>query len=152
MRVMIVIKANKESEAGLMPSQAILEEMGKYNEELVKAGVMLAADGLHASSKGARVRFTGGKATVIDGPFAETKELIAGYWLWQVKSKEEAIEWLKRGPWATGSEEFAKAEQRLGPIEIEIRQVVEAEDLGPEYSEQLRQQDERLRAQAAAKA
>ncbi len=152
MRFMIVLKANKESEAGILPSQTVLEEMGKYNDELIKAGVMLAGDGLHASSKGARVRFSGGKATVIDGPFAETKELIAGYWLWQVKSKEEAIEWLKRGPWATGSEEFAKAERRLGPIEIEIRQVIEAEDLGPEYTEQLREQDERLRAQAAARA
>ena len=152
MRVMIVMKANKESEAGIMPTRALLEEMGKYNEELVKAGVMLAADGLHASSKGARVRFSGGKATVIDGPFAETKELIAGYWLWQVKSKEEAIEWLKRGPWATGSAEAAELEQRLGPLEIEIRQVVEAEELGPAYTTQLREQDERLRAQAAAKA
>src|SRR5207245_9981966 len=110
MRVMIVMKANKESEAGIMPSQALLEEMGKYNEELVKAGVMLAGDGLHASSKGARVRFSGGQATVIDGPFAETKELIAGYWLWQVKSKEEAIEGLRRGAWATGSGEAARPE------------------------------------------
>ena len=151
MRVMIVIKANEESEAGIMPTQALLEEMGKYNEELVKAGVMLAGDGLHASSKGARVRVSGGKATVIDGPFAETKELIAGYWLWQVKSKEEAIEWLKRGPWATGSTEAAEVERRLGPFEIEIRQVVEPEDLGPAYTAELRQQDERLRAQAAAR-
>jgi len=151
MRVMIVIKANEESEAGIMPTQALLEEMGRYNEELVKAGVMLAGDGLHASSKGARVRFSGGKATVIDGPFAETKELIAGYWLWQVKSKEEAIEWLKRGPWATGSTEAAEVERRLGPFEIEIRQVVEPEDLGPAFTVELRQQDERLRAQAAAR-
>jgi len=151
MRVMILIKANEESEAGIMPTQGLLEEMGKYNEELVKAGVMLAGDGLHASSKGARVRFSGGKATVIDGPFAETKELIAGYWLWQVKSKEEAIEWLKRGPWATGSTEAAEVERRLGPFEIEIRQVVEPEDLGPAYTAELRQQDERLRAQAAAR-
>jgi hypothetical protein len=113
---------------------------------------MLAADGLHSSSKGARVRFSGGKATVIDGPFAETKELIAGYWLWQVKSKEEAIEWLKRGPWATGSAEAAKMEQRLGPIEIEIRQVVEADDLGHAFTDELREQDKRLRAQAASKA
>jgi hypothetical protein len=152
MRVMILIKANEESEAGIMPTQALLEEMGRYNEELVKAGVMLAGDGLHASSKGARVRFSGGKATVIDGPFAETKELIAGYWLWQVKSKEEAIEWLKRGPWATGSAEAAELERRLGPFEIEIRQVIEADDLGPAYTKELRAQDERLRAQAAAKA
>jgi hypothetical protein len=113
---------------------------------------MLAADGLHASSKGARVRFSGGKATVIDGPFAETKELIAGYWLWQVKSKEEAIEWLKRGPWATGSAEAAKMEQSLGPIQIEIRQVVEADDLGHAFTDELREQDKRLRAQAASKA
>src|ERR1700716_4031301 len=105
MRVMVVMKSNKESEAGIMPSQALLEEMGKYNEELVKAGVMLAADGLHASSKMARVRFSGGKATVTEGPFAETKELTAGYWLGQVKSKEEAIESLKRGPWASVSPE-----------------------------------------------
>jgi hypothetical protein len=149
---MILIKANRESEAGIMPSQALLEEMGKYNEELVKAGVMLAGDGLHASSKGARVRFSGGKATVIDGPFAETKELIAGYWLWQVKSKEEAIEWLKRAPWASASSEAARVEQRLGPFEIEIRQVIEAEDLGHAYTDELREQDERLRAQAASKA
>jgi hypothetical protein len=107
---------------------------------------------LHSSSKGARVRFSGGKATVIDGPFAETKELIAGYWLWQVKSKEEAIEWLKRGPWATGSEEAAKLERRLGPLEIEIRQVIEADDLGEAYTPELREQDERLKAQATAKA
>src|SRR2546429_1982465 len=113
MRFMIVMKSNKESEAGIMPSRTLLEEMGKYNEELVKAGVMLAADGLHASSKGARVRFSGGKATVIDGPFAETKELIAGYWLWQVKSKEEAIEWLKRGAWGTGSGGGGKIERGL---------------------------------------
>jgi hypothetical protein len=152
MRVMILIKADKESEAGLMPSHALLEEMGKYNEELVKAGVMLAGDGLHASSKGARVRFSGGKATVIDGPFAETKELIAGYWLWEVKSKEEAIEWLKRGPWATGSGPAAEMERRLGSPEIEIRQVIEAEDLGPGFTPELREQDERLRAQAATKA
>jgi hypothetical protein len=152
MRFMVLIKASKDSEAGIMPSQALLEDMGKYNEELVKAGVMLAADGLHASSKGARVRFSGGRATVIDGPFAETKELIAGYWIWQVKSKEEAIEWLKRGPWATGSAEAAKFEQRLGPIEIEIRQVVEADDLGHAFTDELREQDKRLRAQAASKA
>ena len=140
MRVMIVLKANKESEAGIMPSQALLEEMGRYNEELVKAGVMLAADGLHASSKGARVRFSGGKATVIDGPFAETKELIAGYWLWQVKSKEEAIEWVKRIPNPTGDEG-----------EVEIRQVFEADDFGDEFTPELRQQEERLRVQSMTK-
>src|SRR5438132_4124767 len=104
MRVMVIIKANKESEAGVMPSQQLLAEMGKFNQELVKAGVMLAGEGLHASSKGKRVRFSGGKRTVIDGPFAETKELIAGFWLWQVKSKEEAIEWLKRAPFGGGTE------------------------------------------------
>jgi hypothetical protein len=152
MRFMIVLKANKDSEAGIMPSQTLLEEMGKYNEELVKAGVMLAADGLHSSSKGARVRFSGGKATVIDGPFAETKELIAGYWLWQVKSKEEAVEWLKRGPWASVSPETAELERRFGPLEIEIRQVIEADDLGEAFTPELREQDERVRAQAAAKA
>ena len=152
MRFMVLLKADKNTEAGVLPSEKLLTEMGRYNEELVKAGVMLAADGLHASSKGARVRFSGGRATVIDGPFAETKELIAGYWLWQVKSKEEAIEWLKRGPWATGSAEAAELERRLGPLEIEIRQVIEAEELGPAYTTELREQDERLRAQAAAKA
>jgi hypothetical protein len=152
MRFIVLMKANKDSEAGIMPSQALLEAMGKYNEELVKAGVMLAADGLHASSRGARLRFSGGKATVTDGPFAETKELIAGYWLWQVKSKEEAIEWLKRGPWASGSSETAELERRLGPLEIEIRQVIEADDLGEAYTPELREQDERLKAQAAAKA
>ena len=138
MRFMIVMKSNKESEAGIMPTQTLLEEMGKYNEELVKAGVMLAADGLHASSKGARVRFSGGKATVIDGPFAETKELIAGYWLWQVKSKGEAIEWVKRCP-----------NPMPGDSEIEIRQVFEAEDFGAEFTPELRAQEERLRAQIA---
>src|SRR5256885_11750301 len=107
MRFMIVMKSNKEYEAGIMPTQKLLEEMGKYNEELVKAGVMLAADGLHASSKGTRVRFSGGKATVIDGPFAETKELIASYWLGQGEAEEEAIEWVQRGPWATRSDEGA---------------------------------------------
>src|SRR5207253_7137533 len=127
MRFMIVMKSNKESEAGIMPSQTLLEEMGKYNEELVKAGVMLAADGLHASSKGARVRFSGGKATVIDGPFAETKELIAGYWLWQVKSKEEAIEWLKRAPFED--------------TEVEIRQLFEAADFGDEFTHEMRAQE-----------
>ena len=152
MRFMVMVKATKGTEAGVMPSEELLADMGKFNEELVKAGVMLAAEGLQPSSKGARVRFSGGKRTVIDGPFAETKELIAGFWLWQVKSKEEAIEWLKRGPWATGSEEAAKLEKRLGPLEIEIRQVIEADDLGPAYTTELREQDERLRAEVAAKA
>src|SRR5438309_4390385 len=124
MRFMIVMKSNKESEAGIMPSQTLLEEMGKYNEELVKAGVMLAADGLHASSKGARVKFSDGKTTVIDGPFAETKELIAGYWIWQVESLEKAIEWLKRAPFED--------------TEVEIRRVFEAEDFGDELTPELR--------------
>src|SRR5438445_9316943 len=116
MRVMVIVKADKNSEAGVLPSKELLSEMGKYNEELVKAGVMLAGEGLHASSKGTRVKFSGGKTTVVDGPFAETKELVAGYWMWQVKSKEEAIEWLKRAPFED--------------TEVEIRQVFEAEDFG----------------------
>ena len=136
MRFMVLVKANKDSEAGVLPSEKDLTAMGKFNEELVKAGVMLAGEGLHASSKGARVRFSGGKKTVIDGPFAETKELVAGYWLWQVKSKEEAIEWLKRAP-------FEDAE-------VEIRQVFEAEDFGAEFTPELREQEERIRAEAAA--
>ena len=138
MKFMILIKATKDSEAGVMPSEQLLTEMGKFNEELVKAGVMLAGEGLHPSSKGARVRFSGGKRTVIDGPFAETKELIAGFWLWQVKSKEEAIEWVKRIPNPTGEEG-----------EVEIRQVFEADDFGDEFTPQLRQQEARVRAQAA---
>ena len=138
MRFMVLVKATKESEAGVMPSTEMLEAMGRYNEELVKAGVMLAGEGLHPSSKGARVRFSGDKRTVIDGPFAETKELVAGYWLWQVKSKEEAIEWLKRAPFDGGTE-------------VEIRQVFEAEDFGPALTPELREQEERLRAQTAAK-
>ena len=121
MRFMILVKADKTTEAGVLPDEKLLTEMGKYNEELVKAGVMLAGEGLHPSSKGARVKFSGSKRTVIDGPFSETKELIAGYWLWQVKSKEEAIEWVKRCPNPTGAES-----------EIEIRQVFEEEDFGPE--------------------
>jgi len=137
MRFMVLVKADKNSEAGVMPSQQLLTAMGKYNEELAKAGVLLAAEGLHPSSKGARVRFAGGKKTVIDGPFTETKELIAGFWLWQVKSKEEAIEWLKRAP--------------FGKTEVEIRQVFEAEDFGAEFTTELRGQEERLRAQAAKK-
>ncbi|TLY37935.1 MAG: YciI family protein [Nitrospirae bacterium] len=137
MRFMVLVKADKNSEAGVMPSQQLLTAMGKYNEQLAKAGVLLAAEGLHPSSKGARVRFAGGKKTVIDGPFTETKELIAGFWLWQVKSKEEAIEWLKRAP--------------FGKTEVEIRQVFEAEDFGAEFTTELRGQEERLRAQAAKK-
>ena len=141
MRFMVIIKANKESEAGVLPDETFLAEMGKYNEELVKAGVMLAGEGLHPSSKGARVRFADGKTTVIDGPFAEAKELIAGYWLWQVKSKEEAIAWVKRCPNPMPGEES----------EIEIRQVFEADDFGPEFTPELREQEERLRAQAASR-
>ena len=140
MRFMVIVKATKDSEAGVMPSEKLLTEMGKYNEELVKAGVMLAGDGLHPSSKGARVRFSGAKRTVIDGPFAETKELIAGYWLWQVKSKEEAIEWVKLCP-----------NPSPGEAEIEIRQLFEAEDFGAEFTPELREQEERLRLQVAAK-
>ena len=137
MRFMIIVKATKDSEAGVMPSQQLLTEMGKFNEELVKAGVMLAGEGLQPSSKGARVKFSGNTRTVIDGPFAETKELIAGFWMWQVKSKEEAIEWVKRCPNPMPSEES----------EIEIRQVFEAEDFGAEFTPELREQEERLRAQ-----
>jgi hypothetical protein len=136
MRFMILIKANKDSESGVMPSEEMLTEMGKFNEELVKAGVMLAGEGLHPSSKGARVRFSGANRTVIDGPFAETKELIAGFWLWQVKSKEEAIEWVKRCPNPTGEES-----------EIEIRQVFEADDFGDALTPELREAEDRLRAQ-----
>ena len=137
MRFMIIVKATKDSEAGVMPSEHLLTEMGKFNEELVKAGVMLAGEGLHPSSKGVRVKFSGAKRTVIDGPFAETKELIAGFWLWQVKSKEEAIEWVKRCP-----------NPMKGESEIEIRQVFEAEDFGAEFTPELRKQEERVRAQS----
>ncbi len=137
MRFMVIVKANKDSEAGVMPTEELLTEMGKFNEELVKAGVMLAGEGLHASSKGARVKFSGGKTTVIDGPFAETKELVAGFWLWRCKSKEEAIEWLKRAPFEE--------------TEVEIRQVFEAEDFGAELTPELREQEARLRAQVEAK-
>jgi len=137
MRFMVVVKANKDSEAGVMPTREILEAMTKYNEELAKAGVLLAAEGLHPSSKGVRVRFNGNKPTVIDGPFAETKELIAGFWLWQVKSKEEAIEWIKRSPFQD--------------TEVEIRQVFEVEDFGPELTPELREQEERLREQVTSK-
>jgi hypothetical protein len=141
MRFMVMVKANKNSEAGVLPDEKLLTEMGKFNEELAKAGVLLAGEGLQASSKGARVRFSGNKRTVIDGPFAETKELIAGYWMWQVKSKEEAIEWVKRCP-----NPFPGAES-----EIEIRQVFEAEDFGAEFTPELREQEERLRSQVAGK-
>ncbi|XYH95122.1 YciI family protein [Sorangium sp. So ce1128] len=140
MRFMILIKATKDSEAGVMPSEQLLTEMGKFNEELVKAGVLVAGEGLHPSTKGARVRFSGEKRTVIDGPFAETKELIAGFWLWEVKSKEEAIEWVKRCPNPMYEES-----------EIEIRQVFTADDFGPALTPELREQEERLRAQTAEK-
>ena len=136
MRVMVVVKASKESEAGEMPSEQLLTEMGAYNEELVKAGVMLAGEGLHPSAKGKRVKFSGSSRTVIDGPFSETKELIAGYWLWQVKSMEEAVEWLKRAPFDDGAE-------------VEIRPVFEADDFGKEFTPELRAQEERLRAKLA---
>jgi hypothetical protein len=135
MRVMVIVKANKESEAGILPSREILTQMGKYNEQLVKAGIMLAGDGLHPSSKGKRVKFHGDKRTVIDGPFTETKELIAGFWLWRVKSMEEAVEWLKRAPFGGG-------------VEVEIRPIFEAEDFGAELTPELREQEKRLRAQS----
>ena len=138
MRVMVLVKANEDSEASVMPDTQLLTEMGKYNEELVKAGIMLGGEGLHPSSKGKKVRFAGTKRSVVDGPFAEAKELIAGYWLFQVKSKEEAIEWIKRCP-----------NPGKGESEIEIRQVFEAEDFGEEFTPELREQEERLRAQAA---
>jgi hypothetical protein len=137
---MIMVKADKNTEAGVLPDEKMLTDMGKFNEELVKAGIMLAGDGLHPSSKGARVKFSGTKRTVIDGPFAESKELIAGYWIWQVKSKEEAIEWVKRCPNPTGAES-----------EIEIRQLFEAEDFGEEFTPALREQEERLRSRMTSK-
>ena len=140
MRFMVMVKATKESEAGVMPSEQLLTEMGKYNEELVNAGVMLAGEGLHPSSKGARVRFSGTNRSVVDGPFAETKELVAGFWLIDVKSKEEAIEWVKRCPNPMNEDS-----------EIEIRQVFEAEDFGEEFTPEARAQEERMRAQMAAK-
>jgi hypothetical protein len=142
MRFIVMVKATKDSEAGVLPDQKLLAEMGKYNEELVKAGVMLAGEGLHPSSKGARVKFSGTKRTVVDGPFSETKELVAGYWLFQVKSLEEAIEWVKRCPNPMPS----------GESEIEIRQVFESEDFGPEFTPELREQEERLGKQMAANA
>jgi hypothetical protein len=132
MRVIVIVKASKESEAGQMPSEKDLTEMGNFNEELVKAGVMTAGEGLHPSSKGKRVKFSGADRTVIDGPFAETKELIAGFWLWQVKSMEEAVDWLKRAPFGGGTE-------------VEIRPIFEAEDFGKEFTPELREQEERLR-------
>ena len=137
MRFMVLVKANKNSEAGVLPDEKLLTEMGKFNEELVKAGVMLEGEGLQPTSKGKRVRFSGEKRTVIDGPFAETKELIAGYWVWQVKSLEEAIEWVKRSP-----DPFPDSES-----EIEIRQIFEADDFGAEFTPELREQEERLREQ-----
>jgi len=140
MRFMILVKADKDSEAGVLPDEKLLTEMGKFNEELVKASVMLAGEGLQPSSKGARVKFSGSTRTVTDGPFAETKELIAGFWLWQVKSKEEAIEWVKRCP-----------NPMKGESEIEIRQLFEAEDFGAEFTPELREQEERLRAQMGKK-
>src|ERR671923_2935949 len=141
MRFMVIVKATEDSEAGKMPSTELLTAMGKYNEELVKAGVMLAGEGLQPSSKGARIKFSGTKRTVVDGPFAETKELIAGFWLWQCRSKEEAIEWAKRCPNPTGEEG-----------ELEIRQVFEAEDFGAEFTPELREQERRLGEQMAANA
>jgi hypothetical protein len=140
MRFMVIVKADKNSEAGVLPDEKLLAEMGKYNEELAKAGVMLAGEGLQPSSKGARVRFSGSKRTVIDGPFAETKELIAGFWLIQVKSKEEAIEWVKRAPNPSPGTES----------EVEIRQVFEADDFGAAFTPELREQEERVRAQVEA--
>jgi hypothetical protein len=141
MRFMILIKADKSSEAGVMPSEQLLSDMGKFNEELVNAGIMLAGEGLHPSSKGARVHFSGSKRTVIDGPFAETKELVAGFWLWQVKSKAEAIEWVKRIPNPMPGTE----------TEVEIRQVFEAEDFGPELTPEVRKLEERIRARTEKK-
>jgi hypothetical protein len=139
MRVMVIVKANKESEAGQMPSEQLLREMGNYNEQLVNAGIMLAGEGLHPTSKGKRVRFSGANRTVIDGPFAETKELIAGYWIWKVKSIDEAVDWLKRAPFDGGTE-------------LEIRPIFEAEDFGKEFTPELRAQEDRLRAQMTDKA
>lgn len=136
MRVMVIVKANEDSEAGVMPGQEILTDMGKYNEELVKAGIMLAGEGLHPTSKGKRVKFSGSNRIVTDGPFAETRELIAGFWLWKVNSMDEAVEWLKRAPFDGGTE-------------IEIRQIFEAEDFGDEFTPELREQEDRIRAEAA---
>jgi hypothetical protein len=140
MRVMVMVKATADSEAGVMPTQELLEAMGKYNEQLVQAGIMLAGEGLHPSRRGARVRFDGTGRQVVDGPFAETKELVAGFWLWQVRSMDEAIEWVKRCP-----------NPMPGPSEIEIRPVFEAEDFGAEFTPELRQAEDRLRAELAAR-
>ena len=140
MRFMVIVKANKESEAGILPSEELIAAMTKYNEELAKAGALLDLSGLHPSSKGARVKFSGGKRTVIDGPFSETKELIAGFWLWQVRSLEEAVEWVKRCP-----------NPQEGETEVEIRPIFEAEDFGSEFTPELREQEARVRAQAGAK-
>ena len=139
MRVMVIVKASKESEAGVLPSTEMLANMGKYNEELVKAGIMLAGEGLQASSKGKRIRFEGSKRTVVDGPFAETKELIAGFWLWQVRSMDEAVEWLKRAPFEPGDE-------------VEIRQVFEAEDFGENFTPELREQERKIAEKIAENA
>ena len=138
MRCMVIVKATKESEAGVMPKQQLLADMGKFNQELVKAGVLLGADGLRPSSKGKRVRFSGDKRTVIDGPFSETKELVAGFWLWQVRSMDEAVEWIKRAPFGGG-------------VEIELRPIFEAEDFGAELTPELREKEQRLREQMAKK-
>src|SRR4026207_1074194 len=137
MRFMVIVKADKNTEAGVLPSKELLTEMGKFNEELAKAGVMLAGEGLQPSSKGSRVRFSGNKRTVVDGPFSETRELIAVFWLWQVKSKEEAMQWLKRAPFREG--------------EVELRQVFEAEDFGADFTPELREQEERIRQQVATR-
>ena len=139
MRVMVIVKATEDSEAGVLPSTELLTEMGKFNETLVKAGVMLAGDGLHASSKGVRVKFSAGKSTIIDGPFAETKELIAGFWLWQVKSIDEAVEWIRRSPFKTSEEE------------IEIRRVFDAEDFGTNLTPELKAQEARQRERISSK-
>ncbi|MDB5936272.1 MAG: hypothetical protein JWQ01_3616 [Massilia sp.] len=141
MRFMILLKADKDTEAGVMPSEQLLADMGNFNEELIKAGVMQAGEGLHPSSKGARVRFAGGKVTVADGPFAQTGELLAGFWIWQVKSKQEAIEWVEKVPMPMAS----------GEAEIEIRQIFEAEDFGAEFTPELREQEERQRAEIAGR-
>jgi len=141
MRVIVMVKATKNSEASVQPSAKLMEDMGKFNAELVKAGIMLAGEGLHPSSRGVRVRFSGAKRTVVDGPFTETKELVAGFWIWQVKSKEEAIEWLKRCP-----------NPMPGDSEIELRQIFEAEDFGEALTPELREQDERLRQKLESKA
>ena len=138
MRVMVIVKADKDSEAGVMPDEKLLTAMGNFNEELVNAGIMMAGEGLHPSSKGKRIRFSGESRTVVDGPFAETKELIAGFWIWKVKSMEEAVQWAKRCP-----------NPMLGDSELEIRPIFEAEDFGAEFTPELREQEERLRAKAA---